>query len=154
MMMIRSLSLAALGVLLSGSVAFGAPAAAARTVTIQGSDNLKYSVTHIDAKPGERLHLVLKSTGTIPKNVMAHNVVVLKKGADPAAFANASATARDTGYIPAAFKTQILASTPLAGPGETVDVTFTVPKAPGNYDYLCSFPGHFIAGMKGVLAVK
>jgi hypothetical protein len=59
-----------------------------------------------------------------------------------------------TGYIPAQFKAKILASTGLVGPGETVDVTFKAPAAPGQYTYLCSFPGHFIAGMKGVLTVK
>ena len=42
----------------------------------------------------------------------------------------------------------------LAGAGETVEVTFKVPAAAGEYPYICSFPGHFQAGMKGTLAVK
>jgi azurin len=42
----------------------------------------------------------------------------------------------------------------LVGPSETVDVTFKAPTAPGQYTYLCGFPGHFVAGMKGVLTVK
>jgi len=153
-MLIRSLSWSTLCVLMSAAVLTAAPPAKARTVTIQANDTLKFSVTRIDAKPGESLRIVLTDTGTVPKTVMAHNVVVLKKGADPAAFANAAASAFETGYIPASMSAQVLAHTPLAGPGETVEVTFTAPKVPGNYDYLCSFPGHFIAGMKGVLAVK
>jgi azurin len=110
-------------------------------------------MTRIEAKPGERIRLVLVDAGTLPKTVMGHNVVVLKKGADAAAFANASATAQATEYIPASMKAQVLAHTPLAGPGETVETTFQVPAAPGNYNYLCSFPGHFLAGMKGTLVV-
>ena len=33
-------------------------------------------------------------------------------------------------------------------------MTFTVPKVAGKYPYLCSFAGHFAAGMSGVLLVK
>jgi uncharacterized cupredoxin-like copper-binding protein len=29
-----------------------------------------------------------------------------------------------------------------------------VPKAPGSYPYVCTFPGHFQAGMRGTLEVK
>ena len=42
----------------------------------------------------------------------------------------------------------------LAGGGETVKVTFNAPKEPGEYLYLCTFPGHYLAGMKGLLVVK
>ena len=31
--------------------------------------------------------------------------------------------------------------------------TFTAPAA-GNYIFLCTFPGHYVAGMKGTLTVK
>jgi azurin len=89
----------------------------------------------------------------IPKVAMAHNVVVLQKGTDPAAFANASVMARDNAYIAPGFAKQVIAATPLVGNGETVEVTFTVPAAPGKYTFLCSFPGHFLAGMRGTLNV-
>jgi uncharacterized cupredoxin-like copper-binding protein len=42
----------------------------------------------------------------------------------------------------------------LAGPGETVVVTFKVPAKAGSYPYMCTFPGHYAAGMKGDLVVK
>jgi len=51
-------------------------------------------------------------------------------------------------------KAEVVASTPLAGPGETVDITFKVPAAAGTYPFMCTFPGHFTAGMKGNLVVK
>ena len=134
------------------SMTMAAPAG--RLVEITGSDQMKFSVTSITAKPGELLHVRLKSVGTLPKIVMAHNFVLLAKGTDATAFANAAALAATTAYIPAQFKAKVLASTALAGPGETVDVTFKAPAVAGQYVYLCSFSGHFIAGMKGVLAVK
>ena len=130
------------------------PAAAARTIAIRGDDTMKYTVTEIVAKPGEQLRIRLSSVGTIPKEVMAHNFVLLASGADVNKFVMAAAMARDTAYIPASLKAQVLANTALAGPGETVEVTFTAPKAPGKYQYLCSFAGHFQAGMTGWLVVK
>ncbi len=149
-------------VLLSAPVAAGGsaaaaqdkPASSARTVEITGGDDMKYSVTSIPAKPGETLRIRLTSKGTLPKIAMAHNVVVLKAGAKQIDFANAAAMAAATGYIPADMKDQVLAATAMAGPGETVDVTFKVPTAPGTYPYLCTFPGHFAAGMRGTIVVK
>ena len=134
------------------SAAVAAPAG--RLVEITGNDQMKFSVMSITAKPGELLHVRLKSVGTLPKIAMAHNFVLLAKGTDAAAFTTASASAVATAYIPPQFKAKVLASTALVGPGETVDVTFKAPAVAGRYVYLCSFPGHFVAGMKGALVVK
>jgi azurin len=130
------------------------PASSARTVELTGGDDMKYSETTIAAKPGETLRIRLVSKGTLPKVAMAHNVVVLKAGAKQIDFANAAAMARATDFIPPDMKDQVLAATTLAGPGETVEVTFKVPTAPGTYPYLCTFPGHFAAGMRGTIVVK
>ena len=51
-------------------------------------------------------------------------------------------------------KASVLAMTGLAGPGETVQVTFKAPAKPGKYPFVCSFPGHYLSGMKGELTVK
>jgi azurin len=115
---------------------------------------MKYSVTSIDAKRGETIHIVLKNVGTVPKMAMAHNVVVLKAGVDALKFSQDAMTARDTDYVPAARKADVLGSTKLAGPGETAELTLKVPATAGTYPYLCTFPGHFAAGMKGDLKVK
>ncbi|MDQ3349875.1 MAG: plastocyanin/azurin family copper-binding protein, partial [Acidobacteriota bacterium] len=128
--------------------------AAGRTIEITGGDDMKFSVTSIQAKPGEMLHVVLKTVGKIPKVAMAHNFVALKLGVDAAKFSQDAMTARDTEYVPASRKADILAATALAGPGETVEVTFKAPAKAGTYPYVCSFPGHFAAGMRGDLIVK
>jgi azurin len=131
-----------------------ADAKGARTVELTAGDDMKFSTTTIAAKPGETLHVVLKSTGTIPKIAMGHNFVALKTTADPVEFNKASMMARDTDYVPAAMKADVLGATKLAGPGETVDVTFKVPAKAGSYPYMCTFPGHYAAGMKGQIVVK
>src|SRR6476620_6525854 len=74
---------------------------AGRTVELTGGDDMKYSTTAIQAKPGETLHIVLKSTGTVPKMAMAHNFVLLKATTKVDAFATAAMSAQATGYIPA-----------------------------------------------------
>ena len=131
-----------------------AKAGAVRTIEITGSDTMKFSVTEITAKAGEKVRVVLKSIGAMPKIAMAHNFVLLKAGVAGMEVANAAFNARATDFIPAEMKDKILAFTGLAGGGETVEVTFTVPNRAGSYDFICSFPGHFAAGMKGTLLVK
>ena len=126
----------------------------ARTIEIVGTDDMKFDVTRITAKPGERIRIVLRSVGKMPRIVMAHNVVVLRPEVDVEAFASEAAMARATAFIPPTRKADIIAATALAGNGETVDVTFTVPSQAGEYPYICSFPGHTQAGMRGVLQVK
>jgi len=132
------------------------PAASAkgvRTVEIVGTDDMKFSLATIAAKPGEQLRVRLTVKGGMPKIAMAHNFVLLKKGVSQVDFVTAAMAARPD-FIPADKKADIIAHTALAGAGETVEVVFKVPTVAGDYPYLCSFPGHFQALMKGTLTVK
>ena len=150
----RSMKAGIVALGLTLGLAAGAYAQTPRVVTMTGTDSMKFSVTAIEAKPGEALTVKLVSQGALPKVAMAHNFVLLAAKTDAAAFSTAAASARATDFIPPAQKAQVLAATKLAGAGETVEVTFNAPKEPGVYTYICSFPGHFIAGMKGTLTVK
>ena len=149
-----------------------------RTIDIIGIDRMKYVVKeegellgtaetiktsngetylllqNIEAEAGEELRIRLTTVSNLPALAMAHNWILLKIGIDPADFANAAVKAKNNEYIPQDRTDDIIAHTGLAGGGETVEVTFTVPEKTGEYDYLCSFPGHFAAGMKGKLIVQ
>ncbi len=59
--------------------------------------------------------------------------------------------ARATDFIPPDMKDQVIGASGLAGPGETVEVTFKDPAAAGSYPFICTFPGHFAAGMRGTI---
>ena len=130
-----------------------AQAGAARTIELVVKDDMKFDKPALTAKPGEKLRIVLKNMGAMPKMAAGHNFVLLKLGANALKFANEAVMAAPT-YMPESMKDQVLASTPLTGPGETVEVTFTVPTAPGTYNFLCTFAGHFAQNMKGTLVVK
>jgi azurin len=148
-------ALAALALAAFAAPAWAADAAKPREIAITGNDAMQFSVKKIEAKAGEKLKIVLSAIGSMPKTEMAHNWVLLAKGTDAASFAMVAAMARNDGYIPKAKKSSILAMTPqLVGAGEKTEVVFDVPKEPGEYEYICTFPGHFTAGMKGVLVVK
>ncbi len=127
---------------------------AVRTIDIIGTDQMKYDVTTIPAKRNEQLRIRLTSKGTMPKIAMAHNFVLLKLGTSQVKFVTAGAQSRETDFIPPDMKDQVIAKTALAGAGETVEVTFKVPGVAGKYPYICTFPGHFQAGMRGDLIVK
>ena len=115
---------------------------------------MKFSVTEITAKPGEKLSITLVNVGTTPKFSMGHNWVLLAAGVDLPAFVIAAAEAVTTDYVPRSdVGSEILAATKLLGPGERDTATFTVPTTPGRYEFICSFPGHYQVGMRGVLIV-
>lgn len=131
-------------------------AAAPRVVHIRGGagNTMTFDVTSITAAPGESIKVVLTNAGTLPKEVMGHNWILLTAGNDPVAFAAAGAAEPENGYIPSKLKAKIVAYIALLGPGETGEVTFNAPTEPGEYPFLCTFPAHCLVGMRGVLVVK
>ncbi len=125
-----------------------------RAVAITANDTMKFDVIEITARPGEALAVTLTNNGTMPKFSMGHNWVLLAAGVDANAFALDSAQAVKTDYVPANATTKVLASTKLLGPKESDTALFYAPTKPGRYVFLCTFPGHFQVGMKGVLIVQ
>lgn len=146
---------------------------ATRTIEIIGVDQMNFTVVEaedglvtggqsgqyiileaIEATPGEEIRVNLRTTSNIPKNAMAHNFVLLDLDTDAAEFASASARASDNEYIAPDYEDNIIEATSLLGDGETDSITFTVPDEPGEYEFICTFPGHYTAGMVGKLIVE
>ena len=125
-----------------------------RTIDIVATDDMKYSINTITAKRGETIRIRLASKGVIPKIAMAHNVVVLKLGTDVMKLLKDGAPHRGTDFIPPDMLKTVIAKTPFAGPGEMVQVAFAAPAKPGRYPFICTFAGHYQAGMKGTLIVR
>ena len=145
----------------SAAPAASAPAAAPTAATpavavieITANDAMKFSITRFEVAAGQQVKLTLRNIGTMPKQAMGHNLVILKKDADVKGFADAAVMAAATDYFPAAKADQAIAHTKLLGPKQNEEITFTAPAEAGVYPFICSFPAHFIAGMKGVMVVK
>lgn len=119
--------------------------------TVEANDQMKFNTELIRVKAGESLELTLKNVGTLSKESMGHNLVILKPGVDVATFGGEAAAAADSEYIPKSSLSSIAGHTKLLGPGEEDKITITLEK--GVYDYICSFPGHF-GMMKGKIVAE
>jgi azurin len=111
---------------------------------------LAFDRTVLSVRAGTEVELVLKNP-----DQMQHNAVVGRPGSLERLGAAADLLARsptgaERGYVPTG--ADVIAATKLADPGETVRVRFTAPTAPGEYPFVCTFPGHWRV-MKGVLRV-
>ncbi len=131
-----------------------APANGLKIFALTANDTMKFNLTRLEVSPGEAVRVTLTNTGSQPKQAMGHNWTLLQKNADPAAFAAAAVTAQATDYFPAEKGAEVLAHTRLLGPRQSDTIEFKAPSEPGDYPFLCTFPGHFVSGMKGVLVVR
>ena len=121
-----------------------------RVVVVQSKGTeLSYEPAVISARAGETLTIRYENVGE-----MTHNIVVVKSEQDVPIIGEAAFQAAFTNnWIPtgADHATRMIAHTPLAGPKETVEVTFTVPP-PGEYPFICTYASHWTV-MRGRLSV-
>ena len=137
----------------SAPAATAPTASSVLTVEITANDSMKYSLNRIEAKVGQEIKITLTNTGTMPKAAMGHNFIVLQKGTDLKTFSDAAVAAAATDYIPASMADKIIAHTKLLGAKQSDEITFKLTEA-GEYPFLCSFPAHYLVGMKGVIVAQ
>lgn len=130
----------------SGEVTEGA-----REIVVDAIGGLQYAQKELQAKPGEALALKLRNI-----DVMPHNLVLVKPGAakivGDASFKMLNdPEAGNKHYVPDL--SEVLAYVPVINPGTEHTLHFRAPKEPGEYPYICTFPGHWMA-MRGVLRVR
>ena len=87
---------------------------------------------------------------------MQHNLVITKPGAMEIVGRAADKLATDAKgasmhYVPDI--PEVLFKTPLVNPEETFKLEFIAPASPGEYPYVCTFPGHWSI-MNGVMKVE
>jgi azurin len=136
------------------SSAAKASSAANGQFEVTANDSMKFSMTQMEAKPGQDIKVVFTNIGSMPKTSMGHNWVLLKKDADAKAFIDAAVTAAQNDYLPPDKMNQVIAHTKLLGPKQSEEISFKAPTEPGEYTFVCTFPAHYASGMKGTLVVK
>lgn len=120
-------------------------------VQLTGNDQMKFNLKEIKVKAGQKVKLTLKHVGQLDVNVMGHNFVLLKQGTDLAQFAQQATAFKSNDYIPKDTD-KVIAYTKMIGGGEETTIEFEAP-ASGTYDFICSFPGHYIQ-MQGKFIVE
>lgn len=84
-----------------------------------------------------------------------HNWVLVDGDAAIAEVVNAAAGGNAAElFVPPAGTEGGLAWTPMLNAGDTGSVTFRTPADAGTYLYICTFPGHYVAGMIGDFVVE
>ena len=103
------------------------------------------------AAPGSKVSLTLFNS-----DEMAHNFILCQPGDKVATelgdyvMNNLDAMLK-AGYVPP--DKRIIAHTPLVAPGTSATIYMDIPKAEGDYPYVCTFPGHHLL-MRGILKVS
>lgn len=123
----------------------------ARELLVEAIGGLQYRQKRLEVKAGEPLALRLKNT-----DVMPHNLVLVAPGSErkigEASFKMLNDP--DAGrkhYVPDF--PEVLAFVPVISPSKEHVLHFKAPAEPGEYRYICTFPGHWQV-MQGVLVVK
>ena len=113
-------------------------------------DELAYDKNSLSAPAGAKIELLF----TNRSHHHQHNWVLVNGGEEEAmaVYQSALVTGIDNDWLPPD-SAQVLTHTPLVDSGQSATVSFQAPTKPGTYSYLCTFPGHFLAGMKGTLTV-
>jgi azurin len=109
-----------------------------REIVIKAIAGLKFDLTRIKVKPGERIKLTLTNADD-----MDHNLVITKPGARKDVV-DASHRLGENGpkqnYVPVSDK--VLWSVQVVTPGHSVYIIFQAPTKEDVYPYVCTLPGH------------
>lgn len=104
-------------------------------------EEMKFDIPGFTVSAGKPVEIVFENP-----DAMQHNMVIGKPGSleKIGNAADQMITRQDAAekhYVPAL--PEIISSTPLVNPGETFRLRFTAPETPGEYPYVCTFPGHW-----------
>lgn len=127
-----------------------APKAEKVELTIETVGNtMAFNLTKLEVPANSEVHLTLKNNST---HSLPHNWVLVNKGTVAEVAARGIAAGVKGDYLQEG-DDDVLAFTPLAKSGETVEVSFTAPNHPGrSYEFFCSTPGHYLT-MHGVFNI-
>lgn len=128
------------------------PAATELRLTVSGK--FAFEPAFLRCPAGAAVHLRITHQMPTGGPDLPHTTVLLEHGTDLEAFGQAVLNARaEDNYVPASFRAQVLAATPLVHAGGQLTLNFQAPTQPGHYPLVCSFPGHCLLGMKATLIV-
>jgi azurin len=122
-----------------------------RQLIIEAALGLQYVQKELTVTAGERLTLVMKNPDVVPHNWMLGKPGSLKALGDQTNLMIAHPQGLARHYVPDS--ASVLVYTNMVPPKESTTIHFNAPKEPGDYPYLCTFPGHWMV-MNGVMKVR
>lgn len=114
---------------------------------------MAFNKKEFKVKAGQPVELTFTNTGSSAP--LPHNVMVGKAGSKDAMMAAAVVVMTDPAGMTKGYKVEtpaLIAFTKLLNAGESQTITFT-PDTPGDYPYICSFPGHAVL-MNGIIKAE
>jgi azurin len=129
-------------------VAPAAPDVVLRIAAVPGQ--LKFDLAELTVAPGQLVEISFTNPDAMQHNFVlgaAGSLDVIGAAADTLAQSPSGLAQQYVPEIP-----QVLFSTKLIEPGQTVTFQFRAPSDPGRYPYLCTFPAHWRV-MNGILNV-
>ncbi|MBL6765042.1 MAG: cytochrome C precursor, partial [Verrucomicrobiae bacterium] len=112
-------------------------------------EKMRYDTPELTVKAGKKIQLTFANPDFMP-----HNIVLVNPGkADVVAMKAMTLGANGfaVGFVPES--PDIIWSSKLLDNGKEEVIEFTAPAKPGDYPYVCTFPGHHLL-MRGMLHVK
>lgn len=137
------------------TLASGHLLAAECSVDVDSTDQMTFTTKAIEVdKSCKQFTFNLKHSGSLPKAVMGHNLVISKYDDMSQIATDGMSVGIDKSYLKDG-DARVIAHTKVIGGGETDSVTFDVSKLDPaeKYGFFCSFPGH-IGMMKGTVTLK
>ena len=124
---------------------------AGRPVSMRAALGLQFETKRFAVKAGERISLTFDNPDTVPHNWVVAKPGTLKHVGDLANRLMSDPNAITTHYVPES--PEVLVHTSLLMPANSQTIHFKAPEEPGEYPYLCTFPGHWMV-MNGVMVVE
>jgi hypothetical protein len=122
-----------------------------RELVVDAGLGLQFVQKRLTARPGERLSLRFRNPDVVPHNWLLGRPGTLTSLGEACDLLIADPGALARHYVPAS--ADVLAYTDLVPPQGEFTIRFQAPETPGEYPYLCTFPGHWRV-MNGILEVR
>lgn len=113
-------------------------------------EQMLYDQTLIVVEAGKPVEIILQNNDAMPHNLVITTPGALEEIGMAAEKMPPTPDAQGRLYVPDS--ASVLHATAMADPGQTVRVAFEAPDTPGDYSYVCTFPGHW-RRMFGIMAV-
>ncbi|HBZ96325.1 MAG TPA: hypothetical protein DEO57_00605, partial [Phycisphaerales bacterium] len=112
---------------------------------------MDYDRKEFTVEAGQPVRLILLNPDDKPHNLVIGTPGSLREIGRKATLLGTTSRAKERHYVPA--MREVLHWIPIVEPKSSAELVFTAPSVPGDYVYVCTYPGHWTT-MNGVMKVR